>query len=234
MKRSKMILMFVAAFILAAFSVAQADTILLVTSPQPGASTVDWSQLGAAGQVLPHSFLAIGNDPNSDSVTGKFAAPNTNKGTLAVQGTNWSGDFNAGDYLVWAGHLTNGNPVGVGPLSLTFALGGYNFVGAYFQQDYYGAFTANLEFYNGTNLLGSVTESGVSSGTPGTAMFIGGYDVNGPNITRVVCSETAGSHTTDFAIGTLYYGVVPEPGTMVLLGSGLIGLAGFARRRMSK
>jgi hypothetical protein len=234
MKRSKMILMFVAAFILAAFSVAQADTILLVTSPQPGASTVDWSQLGAAGQVLPHSFLAIGNDPNSDSVTGKFAAPNTNKGTLAVQGTNWGGDFNTGDYLVWAGHLTNGNPVGVGPLSLTFALGGYNFAGAYFQQDFFGAFTAKLEFFDGTNSLGFVTESGVSSGTPGTAMFIGGFDLTGSNITRVVFSETAGSHTTDFAIGTLYYGVVPEPGTMVLLGSGLIGLAGFARRRMSK
>ena len=54
----------------------------------------------------------------------------------------------------------------MGPLSLTFALGGYNFTGAYFQQDYFGAFTAQLDFYDGTNLLDSVTESGVSSGTP--------------------------------------------------------------------
>ena len=27
---------------------------------------------------------------------------------------------------------------------------------------------------------------------------------------------------------------IPEPGTLMLMGSGLIGLAGFARRRMSK
>jgi hypothetical protein len=79
-------------------------------------------------------------------VTGKFAAPNTNKGTLEVQGTNWGGDFNTGDYLVWTGHSSNSGPVGVGPLSLTFALGGYNFAGAYFQPDFFGAFTAKLEF----------------------------------------------------------------------------------------
>jgi len=139
MKRTNKILMLLATFMLAAFSVAQADNIVLVTSPKPGSYTVDWSQLGAAGAVIPHTFLALGNDPNADAVTGRFAKPNTNKGTVAVQSTNWNGNFNPGDYLVWAGHSTNNGPVGVGPIELGFLIGGYNFVGAYIQQDVFGA-----------------------------------------------------------------------------------------------
>jgi|ERR1019366_3433695 hypothetical protein len=228
MKRSKMILMLLAAFVVATFSVAQADTILLVTAPQTGAWTVDWSQLGAAGATIPHIFTAQGNDPLGDYVTGLFSGGNSNKGIVGVQGTNWSGNFNTGDYLVW----TNNH----GPLTLGFLSNEYNFVGAYFQQKTYGAFTAKLELYDGPTLLGSVTEHGVSNNLHnGSAIFIGALDVTGSNITRVVFSETAGSGTANFAIGDLYYYTpVPEPGTMVLLGSGLIGLAGFARRRFSK
>ena len=225
MKSSKKILMLLAVFVLAAFSVAQADTITLVTAPPANSSTVDWSQLGSNLAVIPHLFVASGS--NGDAVTGAFAAPNTNKGSLRIQSTSWNGNFNPGDYLVYT---TNH-----GPLGLSFFVGGYNFAGAYFQQNTFGPFTAKLQFFNGATLLGSVTENGVStSAGDGSAIFIGGYDSTGPNITRVVFSETSGTNLNDFAIGTLYYGAVPEPGTLVLLGSGLIGLAGFARRRMSR
>lgn len=55
-------------------------------------------------------------------------------------------------------------------------------------------------------------------------------DKTGPNITKVVFSE---SNTTtnprDFAIATMYLGA-PEPRTMVLLGAGLLGLMCISRR----
>ena len=53
---------------------------------------------------------------------------------------------------------------------------------------------------------------------------------NGPNVTRVVFSEFAGIGRNDFANGTMFLGV-PEPGTLVLLRTGFIVLAGVVRRR---
>jgi len=222
MNRTKKMILILSAFMLLAFTAAQASSIQLVTSPI-GANTVDWSQLGSAGATVPHSFSA--QAANGDTITGVFTGSKT-KGVLVQQGTDWSGQFSTGEYAVY----TNSH----GPVTFSaFAGNSYDFVGAYFQQNSYGPFTAQLEVFTGNTLLGTVSLAGNSQFNPGTALFIGALDKNGPQITKWVFSESAGTHTTDFAIATLYLGV-PEPGTMVLLGSGLIGLAGLARRRMSK
>jgi len=218
MKTTKKLLMFLAAFLLMAFAVAQADLIVPITSPSPTDFTVNWSQLGASFTIIPHGFVATAS--NSDTVFGMFGVSGQG-GQVRQQGNGWIGDFNTGDYLVW----TNNH----GPL--TFLLDkGYADAGAYIQPDYYGAFTANLMVYNGTTLLGTITASGTSTTTPGTALFLGALDLTGPNITKVVFSITG---SRNFAIDTLYLSAIPEPGTLVLWGTGLIGVASLARRRRS-
>ena len=214
---------------LAAFTVAQADVIVPLPAPIPGEVTTNWGQFGGNNAPVGHAFVFTTS--TGEFEFGSFAI--TGGGLIKVQGTaasGWRGNFSPGDHVLY----TNGH----GPLTLTFD-NGYSDVGAYIQTLATGNFTAELKIYNGTTGLDTLTVHGVSNNhNDGTAVFLGAKDLTVNNITQAVFSITVGPSLANlraFAIDGLYLSsTVPEPGTLVLLGSGLIGLAGFARRRVSR
>jgi hypothetical protein len=193
-----------------------------------GYQPIDPGQLGPAGTPV-ESGDSI--DKNFDLTTLKatFAFMGGGSGQVGQQGSNWAGNFAPGDFLLWT------NSPGQGPLALQFNLGLAQ-VGAQIQPDFYGPFVAAIAAYDANgNPLGYFTEAGVSNGNgDGSAIFLG-VDDTVPEIRTIVYSiVSCTSDCNDFAINDISFstGATPEPGTLALFGSGVLGFGGLLRRRL--
>jgi hypothetical protein len=219
--------LFCCAAITFAFGLAttlKADNIELSTSRTGfwGNDSLDWGQLGIHNQNVAATFSATST--GGLSITGSEASGHVREYVeTAVCCALWNGNFATGDNVLYTG--VAGGFTGSGPLTLLFA-GPISGVGTQIQSDGYGAYTAELDAYNGATLLGSVTEGGVSTTNFGddSAIFIGIDDTTGADITKVVISLTsspAGTTLGDFAINQLSLidgpAAVPEPSSLLLL-----------------
>ncbi len=188
----------------------------------PDNNYVDWAQFGAEFTVVPNNSVATA------AFFGTTVTVSTSTGTAMEQrkqGSGWTGNFARGDAVLWTRNVNN-------LLILDFShnvWGG----GAQIQRNLFGPFTGTLAAYDGgNNLLGSFDLAGYSDPyTNNTAIFMGIFST-GADVRRLVFSVDNG--TGDFAINKLEFlecTVVPLPGTLFLLGSGLLSLARLRRRQ---
>ena len=187
---------------------------------------VNWSSFGPAGSVwtTPQGWTSTG--ATNSGLIGVVGPTNF---TSMQQGVTWNGNFAQNDWLIWNQDASNftGN---AGPTGVVFNTP-VSAAGAQVQADFFGAFTATVCDQNGN----CFSEAGNSnSNGDGSAIFIG--IANDPGISFLTFSVVDVNGNNDLAIGTVSFqngSTTPEPGTLIMLGSGVLGLAGVLRRKIN-
>ena len=199
------------------------------TNPNDFQDPVDWCvNYGCNGQQLgtPQAWTSTGGN------TGLVGLVSSQNMQILQQGVGWNGNLPSGMGVVYNGVTTLGNTPGGILASFNSPVFG---AGAWIQDDPYGLFTATIELFDSSfNLLGTFSAPGNSDTNPADALFIGAYDS-----TADVSYALFDTNDDNFGIGTMRLktsqtGTTPEPSTLVLLGSAVLGVAGTVRRRMAR
>lgn len=205
-------------------AVASATTINYTSVNTPGDKTSAYSYLQNF-EVETFNNVAIGPVPTAGLLWSW-------SGNASVLGASISGQ-SATPFGDTTKFISVPNPRSNG--SVTVTLGGlYDYFGLWWGSvDSYNT----LSFYNGTTQVASFTGSQVinpsaangNQTAPSTNLYVNFIDLPDFNSFRMASTQFA-FEADNIAIGN----VVPEPGTMMLLGIGMFGLAVYGKRRMNK
>jgi hypothetical protein len=186
------------------------------------ADTVNFSQFGANGTTVSSPLTGT----TTDGVGVTITSP-TGSFQVLQEGTTWDGIFPLTAPILFDGE-------GSGAVVLTFASGISSLTLAG-QANEYGAYTETAMAYSGTTLVDTASASSfnwIDDTNPAHQGIVPFLTVSGTDITSVDFS------VTDDVVGLALYGgtgavtATPEPSSLILLGTCLLGFAGTVRRKL--
>jgi len=212
---------------------AHASTVQVGT-PQsvPGAVTFGWGSNGdvapfASGTVLSQGALNVTvTDGSGTDMSTWIQSPSG----------NYNGGFADGSGVLVTFDVNNDLFTDTIHLAFNQGLG---YLGTYIETPFYESYTAHMVLFAGATNLGTFDVTGIDSGTPGTAPFIGFLSDNAEVTGATFYVTDANGGRTSVSLGDVTAAPgsttpVPEPGSMILLGTGLTSRIGAIRRKRQK
>jgi hypothetical protein len=181
---------------------------------------IDWGTLGGSGTTVASPF----NIPTDNGLNVNVSKTPGGLFERRNQGSGWNGNFANGDRLLWTQHTT-------GPIVLDFA-NPVKGAGTQIQANFFGNFLGSIEAFDSANMsLGSFSLPGISNSNGDNSAIFLGVISDSFNIKKLVFNADHSQFFDDFAINRVDVVATPEPGTMALLGTGVVGLIARRRRR---
>lgn len=193
---------------------------------------VEWAQLPEEGS--PYSspltvFSGLGRPVTSGDGVGF---------NRLTEGSSWIGNFTPGDAVLWTS-ADGSDATTSATLLLTFDQPIYG-LGAQIQANYYGPFSATLELFDGSSLLGMFGISGLSTAdADGSAPYLGALD----SLTSITAARfTLAAPAQDcadllmncgFALGRVDLRVVSEPPSLAAVLAWALAMGTLRRRQFT-